>query len=341
MIFQDCLKKQLLEENKTKMWDELFFQEIADYCIDKNECSIDDIMKQFEIGYTKAIIIVKLFESLGIVSKEDNNHKRTILISKEQLSKMLEPCEIDISSDLKKYEIIEKWLVNKEYINELEVADAFRVNLDSVPVFIDFMIKEKMITKVNDKYKVNIYLVFSNDRCERIVGYDKARYYFLNLIKMHHENYKELYDYGGMPFWARYYFEDLKSENLLTAEESKWFDFAFENISRIKYQVSFNSTLEVAEGFSFNHEGLAKSQEGGKFIFRINNDKSLKIVIVDGENWFYTNILSLSEDYFTKNKSITFKSRQHFVSSYDEDKELCGNVINDYYCDVCFRMMKL
>ncbi len=83
----------ILVEDKTIDLD-VFFKDAARYVLERNECSINMIQTEFGVGFIRAKRIVDSLEYYNIVQQQRGNKAREVLVTKEQLTEILE--ELDI-----------------------------------------------------------------------------------------------------------------------------------------------------------------------------------------------------------------------------------------------------
>ncbi len=83
---QDTLVKNIA---KSLERDE-YFEDIARFVVNQNECSINKISKAFSIGFNRAQSIVENLEEIGVVSENLGSRSREVLVDAEQLEEILD-----------------------------------------------------------------------------------------------------------------------------------------------------------------------------------------------------------------------------------------------------------
>ena len=66
-----------------------YFEDIARFVVDNNECSINKISKAFSIGFNRAQSIVENLEEIGVVSENLGSRSREVLVDETQLEEIL------------------------------------------------------------------------------------------------------------------------------------------------------------------------------------------------------------------------------------------------------------
>ena len=68
--------------------DELF-EPVARYVVEEGKCSINTIQKTFEVGFNRAQTLVSALEKYNIVSEQEGNKAREVLVSMDELEEIL------------------------------------------------------------------------------------------------------------------------------------------------------------------------------------------------------------------------------------------------------------
>lgn len=75
-------------EAKEREYDEIFV-DIARFVVEENQCSINNITKNFEVGFNRAQKNVTHLEELGIVSPQQGTKAREVLVTMDELTEIL------------------------------------------------------------------------------------------------------------------------------------------------------------------------------------------------------------------------------------------------------------
>ncbi len=67
-----------------------YFEDIARFVVEQNECSINKISKAFSIGFNRAQSIVESLEEIGVVSENLGSRSREVLVDEDQLEDILD-----------------------------------------------------------------------------------------------------------------------------------------------------------------------------------------------------------------------------------------------------------
>lgn len=92
MFTEDDLKRRIEDEetNKLDPREDEFFDIIATFVVKNEAASINRIQKEFGIGFNRAQSIMLGLEDLGIVSEGMGSRSRNVLVTSEELDKILE-----------------------------------------------------------------------------------------------------------------------------------------------------------------------------------------------------------------------------------------------------------
>lgn len=77
-------KVKILEDTS----DELF-EPVARYVVEEQKCSINTIQKTFEVGFNRAQTLVQALEKYNIVSEQEGNKAREVLVTMDELEEIL------------------------------------------------------------------------------------------------------------------------------------------------------------------------------------------------------------------------------------------------------------
>ena len=77
-------KVKILEDTS----DELF-EPVARYVVEEEKCSINTIQKTFEVGFNRAQTLVQALEKYNIVSEQEGNKAREVLVTMDELEEIL------------------------------------------------------------------------------------------------------------------------------------------------------------------------------------------------------------------------------------------------------------
>ncbi|MFW5864643.1 MAG: DNA translocase FtsK [Candidatus Izemoplasmataceae bacterium] len=80
----------LIRNIATSLERDEYFEEVAIFVVEEQEASINKISKRFSIGFNRAQGIVEELESLGVVSENLGSRARDVLVTKEELMRILE-----------------------------------------------------------------------------------------------------------------------------------------------------------------------------------------------------------------------------------------------------------
>jgi len=66
------------------------FSTVAEYVVHENNCSINAIQKEYNLGFNRAQKLVTYLETYGIVSAPQGTKAREVLVNMTQLREILE-----------------------------------------------------------------------------------------------------------------------------------------------------------------------------------------------------------------------------------------------------------